>query len=81
LASCPEADAPAVGTWEEAAVGTRPKADVAIPDSPGRNDGRLDALTASGRIRVGTIPGTTHFLPIEQPELVRETLREVVELP
>jgi pimeloyl-ACP methyl ester carboxylesterase len=31
-------------------------------------------------ITVETIPGATHFLPIERPDLVRETLRAVVAL-
>jgi pimeloyl-ACP methyl ester carboxylesterase len=31
-----------------------------------------------GRITVATVPGTTHFLPMERPELVRETLRACV---
>ena len=50
-------------------------------DRPGRLDGRLDELTASGRIRVETIPDTTHFLPMERPDLVRRTLRDVAQLP
>jgi hypothetical protein len=25
-------------------------------------------------VLIETVPGTTHFLPIERPELVRETL-------
>ena len=41
--------------------------------------GRLDSLATSGRVRVETIPGTTHFLPIERPDLVRSALREAVE--
>jgi pimeloyl-ACP methyl ester carboxylesterase len=50
-------------------------------DSPGRIDGHTDALTATGRIRIDTIAGTTHFLPMEQPELVREAIREAVRAP
>lgn len=41
-----------------------------------RVDGHEAELTASGRIRIETIPGTTHFLPMERPELVREALTE-----
>jgi len=37
-------------------------------------DERIDALTADGRISIETVPGTTHFLPMERPDLVRETL-------
>ncbi|HTX50680.1 MAG TPA: alpha/beta hydrolase [Caulobacteraceae bacterium] len=43
-------------------------------DSPGRLDGHVDRLTASGRIRIDTVPGTTHFLPMERTDLVREAL-------
>lgn len=31
---------------------------------------------AGGRITVETVPGTSHFLPMERPELVRQALRE-----
>jgi pimeloyl-ACP methyl ester carboxylesterase len=34
-------------------------------------------LTADGRIRIETIPGTSHFLPMEVPERVRMVLREL----
>jgi pimeloyl-ACP methyl ester carboxylesterase len=50
-------------------------------DSPGRIDGHTEELTASGRIRIDTIPGTTHFLPMERPEQVREAIREAVKAP
>jgi pimeloyl-ACP methyl ester carboxylesterase len=50
-------------------------------DSPGRIDGHTDELTATGRIRIDTVPGTTHFLPMERPELVREAIREAVRAP
>jgi pimeloyl-ACP methyl ester carboxylesterase len=50
-------------------------------DSPGRIDGHTDALTATGRIRIDTIAGTTHFLPMERPELVREAIWEAVRAP
>jgi pimeloyl-ACP methyl ester carboxylesterase len=43
-------------------------------DSPGRIDSGLDRLAATGRITIDTIPGTTHFLPMERPELVREAI-------
>jgi pimeloyl-ACP methyl ester carboxylesterase len=41
-------------------------------------DGRIDQLTVDGRISIETVPGTTHFLPMERPDLVRETLRAVI---
>jgi len=50
-------------------------------DSPGRLEGRIDQLTATGRIRIETVPGTTHFLPMERPELVREALLEAAAVP
>lgn len=40
-----------------------------------RDDPRLDALVAAGRIAVETIPGTSHFLPMERPDLVQAELR------
>jgi pimeloyl-ACP methyl ester carboxylesterase len=43
-----------------------------------RDDPRLDALTAAGRVRLETVPGTTHFLPMERPDLVQSALREAV---
>jgi pimeloyl-ACP methyl ester carboxylesterase len=39
-------------------------------------DGQAE-LEATGRVRIEVIPGTSHFLPMERPELVRETLLEV----
>jgi len=42
-------------------------------------DSRIDQLTADGRITIETIPGTTHFLPMERPDLVRSNLREAIE--
>ncbi len=41
-----------------------------------RDNPRLDALTDAGRIRMETVPGTSHFLPMERPELVQAALRE-----
>ena len=49
--------------------------------SPGRIDERLEELTATGRIRIDTVPGTTHFLPMERPDLVREAILEAVAKP
>ncbi|HZC17986.1 MAG TPA: alpha/beta hydrolase [Caulobacteraceae bacterium] len=42
-------------------------------------DGRIDQLTASGRISIQTVPGTTHFLPMERPDLVKQKLRSAIE--
>jgi len=50
-------------------------------ESPGRLDEGLERLTATGRIRVDTVPDTTHFLPMERPELVREAILEAVAAP
>jgi pimeloyl-ACP methyl ester carboxylesterase len=43
-----------------------------------RSDGHEAALTADGRIRLEVIPGTTHFLPMERPDLVRQTLADLL---
>ena len=40
-----------------------------------REDPRLEALVAAGRILVETIAGTSHFLPMERPDLVQAELR------
>ena len=40
-----------------------------------REDPKLDALVAAGRIEVETIAGTSHFLPMERPDLVQAALR------
>jgi pimeloyl-ACP methyl ester carboxylesterase len=40
-----------------------------------RIDGHEAELAATGRISIDTVPGTTHFLPMERPDLVVETLR------
>ena len=42
-------------------------------------DSRIDQLTADGRITIETVPATTHFLPMERPDLVRSTLRAAIE--
>ena len=50
-------------------------------DSPGRLDEGLERLAVTGRIRVDTVPDTTHFLPMERPDLVREAILEAVAAP
>jgi pimeloyl-ACP methyl ester carboxylesterase len=45
-----------------------------------RLEGHEAELGADGRITVETVPGTTHFLPMERPDLVRETLLACVAL-
>jgi pimeloyl-ACP methyl ester carboxylesterase len=40
-----------------------------------RVEGREAELTASGRITLETVPGTTHFLPMERPDVFAEALR------
>jgi pimeloyl-ACP methyl ester carboxylesterase len=39
-----------------------------------RLEGAEAELTATGRIAIETVPGTSHFLPMERPDLVRSTL-------
>lgn len=45
--------------------------------STARLDDQLPELLATGRISVETVPGTSHFLPMEKPELVRQVLGEL----
>ena len=40
--------------------------------------GPEEEMAALGRVRIELIPGSSHFLPMEQPELVRAALREAV---
>ncbi|HEX5379705.1 MAG TPA: alpha/beta hydrolase [Phenylobacterium sp.] len=42
-----------------------------------RIEGHEAELTASGRVRIETVPGTSHFLPMERPDLVRQVLTEM----
>ncbi|THD77562.1 MAG: alpha/beta hydrolase [Phenylobacterium sp.] len=43
-----------------------------------RTEGREAELTAGGRIAIETIPGTSHFLPMERPDIVAGALRKAV---
>ena len=45
-----------------------------------RLEGHEADLGGDGRITVETVPGTTHFLPMERPDLVRQTLLACVAL-
>ena len=45
--------------------------------STARLDEGLSELEATGRVRVDLIPETSHFLPMERPDLVREALAAV----
>jgi pimeloyl-ACP methyl ester carboxylesterase len=53
----------------------------AASGSPGRLEDNDPRLTGSGRIRVETVPDTTHFLPMERPDLVRAAIIEAVKAP
>lgn len=46
--------------------------------STARLDEGQAELEATGRIRIDVIPGASHFLPMERPDLVREALVEIV---
>ncbi|KQW70972.1 hydrolase [Phenylobacterium sp. Root77] len=61
------------GAFEQAQVPIRILR--AAEGSTCREDPKFDALVAAGRIEVETVPGTTHFLPMERPDLVRSVLR------
>jgi pimeloyl-ACP methyl ester carboxylesterase len=39
-------------------------------------DGQAE-LEGTGRVRIEVVPGTSHFLPMERPDLVRDVLRDV----
>jgi len=43
-----------------------------------RVEGRDAELTADGRITIETVTGTTHFLPMERPDVVAQALRAAV---
>jgi pimeloyl-ACP methyl ester carboxylesterase len=43
-----------------------------------RTEGREAELTADGRITIETVPGTSHFLPMERPDVVAASLRAAV---
>lgn len=43
-----------------------------------RIDGHEDELLATGRVRLEMVPDSSHFLPMERPDLVRDALREAV---
>ena len=45
-----------------------------------RLEGHEAELAATGRIAFETVPGTSHFLPMERPDLVRKVLAEVAAL-
>jgi len=44
--------------------------------STARIEGHADELAALGRVVMETVPGTTHFLPMERPQVVQAVLRE-----
>jgi pimeloyl-ACP methyl ester carboxylesterase len=44
-----------------------------------RTDEEEERLTADGRVRIETARGTTHFLPMERPELATEWLARALE--
>ncbi len=47
----------------------------AVTGSTAWLDERLEEIEPAGRVTVETVPGTTHFLPMERPDLVRAELR------
>jgi pimeloyl-ACP methyl ester carboxylesterase len=46
-----------------------------------RIEGCEDELAGTGRVSLETVPGASHFLPMERPDLVREALRDAVARP
>jgi pimeloyl-ACP methyl ester carboxylesterase len=49
----------------------------AASDSTARIEDHAAELAADPRIRIETVPGTTHFLPMERPDLVRAVLEDL----
>jgi pimeloyl-ACP methyl ester carboxylesterase len=47
--------------------------------STARIDDNLDELGRMGHVNVEVVPATTHFLPMERPDLVRRVLRDLVD--
>lgn len=45
-----------------------------------RIEDRIPQITASGRVRVETVAGASHFLPMERPDLVRQALRAAAQV-
>jgi len=43
-----------------------------------RLEGREAQLTVGGRIAIATVPGTSHFLPMERPDVVAQALRRAL---
>lgn len=64
-----------------AAVGCPVRILRAEEGSTARIESHLPVLAQNPRLRHEVVPGTTHFLPMERPELVRETLREMAGRP
>jgi len=64
-----------LGPWSAFAGISAPirlfKADVG---STCRTDGHEDKLLARGNVTIETVPGSSHFLPMERPDLVRAAL-------
>lgn len=46
-------------------------------ESTARIEDHAAELTANPRLRIETVPGTTHFLPMERPDLVRAVLEDL----
>ncbi len=66
--------------WEAFALTTCPIEILrAETGSTCRVDDAIETLTADGRITIETVPGTTHFLPMERPELATAILARALE--
>ena len=69
-------------TWDAFARSTAPITIFRAENgSTCRVEGHEAELTASGRITLQTVPGTTHFLPMERPEVVETALRTAASKP
>lgn len=69
-------------TWDAFARSTAPITIFRAENgSTCRVEGLEAELTASGRITLETVPGTTHFLPMERPDVVARALRTAASKP
>lgn len=82
LACRPEWEAANFGAHHHDTVGAFARAEIPIRvlkaeigSTCGLDAGEISRLT-DGRARTETVPGTSHFLPMERPDLVREALSE-----
>ena len=88
LACAPEWEASTFASHAHAAAAREALHRIACPaeillaekDTTCRIDDEIETLTRTGRITIQTVPGTTHFLPMERPDLATTVLARALEL-